>query len=259
MGNHNHNTNQHNMLNRLSTIKNCPISLCQTKADLMNEYRAKVQSLLDKSFQERAEMMQFTSLGQITPSPQVLVVFRMLFALIGDDNLVDFHLNSLPWVDIEHRSNNKNAKHSALYPSVKDYLLNHNDIESKLTEIMNNPEQTLTKMKVSKIKTFLVSHEHVFEWLEDNKNNFVYNSVVYYLAQIVKLTIRVLDHFVKTQGDLVKAVKNSVFVRIKQVRWCSYKKLMKKKRVSSKKIIKGKGALKDAIIKNKTLLRGFSN
>jgi len=151
--------------------------------------------------------MRFQSLAEITPSPQELEIYRMLIALIGDDHLADFNLNTIDWMCCDYNFMHGITSSVSPNPCVKAYLLDHHEIEKKLKSVIQNPEEVVSKVKFLKIKAHVDKNESVFQWLIDNKNKFVYNTIVYYLAQIIRLTVKFLHHLLTTQGDLFKSVK----------------------------------------------------
>jgi len=206
-----------------------PICLLHNnKEELLSSYKFQATDLLQRSFTERCGNSQFLALAEVTPCPQVLQVYRMLFALIGESNITDYYLNQIDWVGIDscYTYEHYCGKDSSI--CLKNFLLDHENIEKKLRDIIRNPEKVVPKEKFLKLQQFFVKNEKIFKWLDDNKNNFVYNKLVYYLAQIIKLTINLLDNLVKTQGDLIKSTKKFRPLRIKKVRWDSYKRLLKK-------------------------------
>jgi len=177
--------------------------------------------------------MQFQSLAENTPTPQELQIYRMLIALLEKDNLLDFHLCTIDWVCIDSSFMNGNASNMGALPCVKRYLMDHHDIEQKLRAILQNPEDVVSKVKYLKLKAHVDKNETVFQWLDDHKKKFVYNTLVYYLAQIIKLTVTYLDHLIATQGDLFNSVKRPGAgyrkIRVRKMKQLdSYKKLLRK-------------------------------
>jgi len=217
--------------------RNHPFSLIKNKDELLSSYKFQANDLLSKSFNEQTKTLQFQALAEVTPSPQVLQVYRMLFALIGDNHLTDFHLTQIDWICIDtcFMRGNVSGKNSGV--CVKKYLLDHENIETKLRAIIKNPQNVITKTKYNKLKNFLLRNEKIFQWLDDNKNSFVYNKLVYYLAQIIKLTIICLDHLISIEGDLADQIKSFKKIRIRKVRHDSYKKLIRKSRRTIRKNI----------------------
>jgi len=219
--------------------RNHPICLIKNKEELLSKYKCQATDFLHKSFNERTKTLRFQALAEVTPSPQVLQVYRMLIALIGDTHLTDFFLTQIDWVSIDtfYMQGNGCGKNSSV--CVKNYLLDHENIETKLRAIIRNPEKIVTKAKFVKMKNFLVKNEKIFKWLDDNKNGFVYNKLVYYLAQIIKLTIICLDHLVSIQGDLIEQEKKTKKIRIRKMRIDSYKKLLRRpNRLDSVKLLR---------------------
>jgi len=216
------------------SCKNHPLCLINNKEELLSNFKCQATDFLHKSFNERSGNLQFQALAEVTPSPQVLQVYRMLIALIGDNHLVDFFLNQIDWVSIDScfMFGASTSKNSGV--CVKNYLLDHENIETKLRAIIKNPEGVVPKVKFLKLKDFVMKNEKIFVWLDDNKNKFVYNKLVYYLAQIIKLTIILLEHLISIQGDLVEEKKTRK-IRIRKMRHDSYKKLVRKSRRTIKK------------------------
>jgi len=195
-----------------------PLNLAQEKPILSEDFRTKALKLLQESFNQRV-MMQ-NPLFTITPCAQTVSVLRLLFALIGEDSYIDWTLHHMPWIN----ASNPGA------PDIQTGLRDHFSVEEKLRKVIMKPEQLVSKTKLAKIKAFVQNNEKIFLWLDDNKNKFVYNTVIWNLAQIVVLTVRILDHFLRSQGCLMKVFKESMFVKVRGVRkWDSYKKLLKRK------------------------------
>jgi len=183
--------------------------------------------------------MRFQSLAEVTPHPQELQIYRMLIALIGDDHLTDFNLSTIDWICVDSYFMHGNNSSASPFPCVKAYLMDHHEIEKKLKSLIQNPEEVISKVKFLKVKAHVDKNETVFQWLIDNKNKFVYNTIVYYLAQIIKLTVKFLHHLLTTQGDLFKSAKLSKAaknkIRVRKIRIDSYKKLLRKPWLKSMK------------------------
>lgn len=206
-------TRKHSIVSR-----EIPLNLGQEKPTLLVDFQTKALKLLQESFNQRILIQN--PLFTITPSPQTMTVLRLLLALLGEDSYVDWTLHHMPWLN----------GHGDKTPDIQSALREHQVIEKKLRTLISNPEQAVTKIKLAKLKAFVQNNEPVFVWLDANKNKFVYNTIIWNFAQILKLIVRLLDWLLRSQGDLVKMVKESLFVRVRTVRrWDSYKKLLKKK------------------------------
>jgi len=236
------------MFTRKHTIvsREVPLNLGQEKEVLIEDFRSKALKLLQESFNQRVLIQN--PLFTITPTSQTMTILRLLFTLIGEDNYIDWTLHHMPWINPS----------ASFTPDLQTGLKDHISIEVKLRKIITNPEQIVTAIKLNKIKAFIQNNEEIFAWLDANKTKFVYNTVIWNFAQIIKLTVRILDHFIRTQGNLMKLVKESLFTKVRGVRrWDSYKALLKKKTQS--KLFKNRKIISNLVMLSKKFVGDCQN
>merc|ERR1711972_34842 len=101
--------------------------------------------------------------------------------------------------------------------------------------MINNPEQVIDEKKFLKIQEFIFRNQEVFIWIQVNKDKLAYNCLVWCLARLVEITLELLDHLLKTQGQFEKVQKTPEFVKIRDTPLGeSWKKLLKKNKKSKK-------------------------
>jgi len=110
-------------------------------------------------------------------------------------------------------------------------------LKKKLRAVIQNPESAVPKAKFVALKDYIAKNEQLFLWFDDETNKFLYNELVYYLAQIIKLTITLVDKLATIEKELAKEKKTKRYV-IKKIKWDSYKKIVKKPTKKSRRVVK---------------------
>jgi len=187
----------------------------EDKSKLISSYQNEMLEKLQDSFNARTLIQN--PLCQLQPTRTGLVAFRALFALLGEDKLVEYHLGRLSWIN----------PFDDAEPSVKALLKDHQKLEGGMRKLILSPQENVSIKKTQKIKEYMESNKAVFQDLEHQKDSQISTGVIWNMVEIVKMTIGLVDKL-RLTSDVSKIVSNNL-VRIRgQSQWGSYKKLMQK-------------------------------
>jgi len=172
----------------------------QNTQRLLHNYELKAANLLEKYTSEIT--LNNASGCNTKPCFKVLRGYRAVLGLLGNEDILDYHLKFLPWDDLDtacllvghdyepHIFSGKcGDTHDFFRVSVGDYLKHKSDIIKKIVQIYSEPQKKISPRKMIIIANYLEEHSEDFDWIEKNSKE---NYALYLLVQFVKLTTVVL-------------------------------------------------------------------
>jgi hypothetical protein len=128
-------------------------------ATLFDSYHSTASGLIDSYAIELT--MNPTIRRCQEPSLEVLYGYRAVFGLLGKDDLVEFHLNYLPWVDydldpflVEQSDEKKRIREKCTNYhkfSVTECLKHQSDMIKKMVSIASDPQRRISPRKMMKL------------------------------------------------------------------------------------------------------------
>lgn len=129
------------------------------------------------------------------PTCEFLTVWRRFFAFANPDNMLDFHLNYIPWANYEEDS----------MPSLINYLKNPSGSLDMMRTVIKNLEGHISENKCKLLEEYKLKNKAAYDWLEQQREKFV---GIYVETAFTDLCLRIVtairQNFPHTKEELKK-------------------------------------------------------